>query len=53
LAQSIKAKETSRLVGCLPDEVVNEIEEILMRHRADDYMLDTADDERHIEEESK
>jgi hypothetical protein len=59
LGESIRAKDeptkvvAEALLDCLPDEVVNEIEGILMRYRAEDYMADTADDERHIEEESK
>jgi hypothetical protein len=59
LGESIRAKGkptkvvAEALLDCLPDEVVSEIDEILMRARADDYLSATADDERHIEEESK
>jgi hypothetical protein len=62
LSESIRAKDeptkvvAQALVDCLPDEVVGEIEEILMRYREADYLADMgADmaDERRIEEESK
>ena len=62
LGESIRAKDeptkvvAQALVDCLPDEVVGEIEEILMRYREADYLADMGadmEDERRLEEESK